>query len=72
MIRARSLPSTAALVGNSSDEMVEDAVFRKISWRVMPLILVAYVCAFLDGAKRSGSVRRALDKIGFNDLPVAP
>jgi D-galactonate transporter len=48
MIRARSLPSAAALVGNTSDEMVEDAVFRKISWRVMPLILVAYVCAFLD------------------------
>lgn len=36
-----------------------------------PLAL-AYVSAFLDNAKASGSVRRAMDKIGFKDLQVAP
>jgi polar amino acid transport system substrate-binding protein len=36
-----------------------------------PLALV-YVSAFLDNAKRSGSVRKALDKIGFADIEVAP
>jgi polar amino acid transport system substrate-binding protein len=33
---------------------------------------LAYVTAFLDGAKASGSVRRALDQAGFPNEPVAP
>jgi len=33
---------------------------------------LAYVSAFLEQAKASGSVRRALDKAGFPDDPVAP
>jgi polar amino acid transport system substrate-binding protein len=33
---------------------------------------LAYVSAFLEQAKASGSIRRALDKAGFADDPVAP
>jgi polar amino acid transport system substrate-binding protein len=33
---------------------------------------LAYVTAFLEEAKSSGSVRRALDKAGFPNEPVAP
>jgi polar amino acid transport system substrate-binding protein len=33
---------------------------------------LAYVTAFLQQAKASGSVRRALDKAGFPNEPVAP
>jgi len=33
---------------------------------------LAYVSAFLEHAKASGSVRRALDRAGFRDEPVAP
>jgi polar amino acid transport system substrate-binding protein len=33
---------------------------------------LAYVSAFLENAKASGSVRRALDRAGFRDEPVAP
>jgi polar amino acid transport system substrate-binding protein len=33
---------------------------------------LAYVTAFLEGAKASGSVRRALDKAGFPNDQVAP
>jgi len=33
---------------------------------------LAYVSAFLERAKASGSVRRALDQAGFRDQPVAP
>src|SRR3954469_12201618 len=33
---------------------------------------LAYVSAFLERAKASGSVRRALDSAGFRDQPVAP
>ena len=34
--------------------------------------VLAYVSAFLEHAKASGSVRRALDRGGFRDQPVAP
>jgi polar amino acid transport system substrate-binding protein len=33
---------------------------------------LAYVTAFLEDAKKSGAVRRALDQAGFPDEPVAP
>jgi polar amino acid transport system substrate-binding protein len=33
---------------------------------------LAYVIAFMEDAKRSGLVRRALDAAGFNGEPVAP
>jgi polar amino acid transport system substrate-binding protein len=33
---------------------------------------LAYVTAFLENAKASGSVRRAFDRAGFKDQPVAP
>jgi polar amino acid transport system substrate-binding protein len=33
---------------------------------------LAYVTAFLENAKASGSVRRALDRAGFPNEPVAP
>jgi polar amino acid transport system substrate-binding protein len=33
---------------------------------------LAYVTAFLESAKASGSVRRALDRAGFPNEPVAP
>jgi sugar phosphate permease len=36
--------TTGAVIGH----LEEDAVFRKISWRIMPLVLFAYVFAFLD------------------------
>ena len=34
--------------------------------------VLAYVSAFLEHAKASGSVRRALDRAGFRDQPLAP
>ncbi len=33
---------------------------------------LAYVTAFMESAKASGSVRRALDRAGFRNDPVAP
>ena len=33
---------------------------------------LAYVTAFIERAKASGSVRRALDRAGLQDDPVAP
>jgi len=33
---------------------------------------LAYVTKFMEEAKASGAVRRAMDRAGMKDLPVAP
>ena len=67
MHRAHSLPPAAALVESPSDHLAEDAVFRKISWRVMPLILIAYVCAFLDRINIGYAQLQMKQDLGFSD-----
>ena len=48
MNHARSLQAADPDGSRSSVRSAEDIVYRKISWRVMPIVLIAYVCAFLD------------------------
>ncbi|SAL48390.1 MFS transporter [Caballeronia humi] len=48
MNRARSLPAVGPETSRNPARSAEDIVFRKISWRVMPIVLIAYVFAFLD------------------------
>lgn len=48
MNRARSLPAVGPEASRNPARSAEDIVFRKISWRVMPIVLIAYVFAFLD------------------------
>ncbi|SAK90304.1 d-galactonate transporter [Caballeronia pedi] len=67
MIRARSLPAAAALVGGSTDQIVEDAVFRKISWRIMPIVLIAYVFAFLDRINIGYAQLQMKQDLAFSD-----
>ncbi|MGF6931086.1 D-galactonate transporter [Paraburkholderia sp. UCT70] len=67
MNRAHSLPTAIALVESPSDQIAEDAVFRKISWRVMPLILIAYVCAFLDRINIGYAQLQMKQDLAFSD-----
>ena len=67
MNRARSLNPAAAFVENPANQTAEDAVFRKISWRVMPLILIAYVCAFLDRINIGYAQLQMKHDLGFSD-----
>jgi D-galactonate transporter len=48
MTHARSLPAANPDDSRTSARSAEDIVYRKISWRVMPIVLIAYVFAFLD------------------------
>jgi len=45
----------------------EDAVFRKISWRVMPLVLFAYVFAFLDRINIGYAQLQMKQDLAFSD-----
>ncbi|MFL9897062.1 MFS transporter [Paraburkholderia fungorum] len=67
MIPARPLPAAAALVDSPTNHIVEDAVFRKISWRVMPLVLIAYVFAFLDRINIGYAQLQMKQDLAFSD-----
>ncbi len=67
MMPARPLPAAAVLVETPTNHIVEDAVFRKISWRVMPLVLIAYVFAFLDRINIGYAQLQMKQDLAFSD-----
>ncbi|MBN3857857.1 MFS transporter [Paraburkholderia sp. Ac-20340] len=67
MNRAHSLPPAAAPLESPSGRLAEDAVFQKIIWRVMPLILIAYVCAFLDRINIGYAQLQMKQDLAFSD-----
>lgn len=69
----QTLPALALRVPGSR---ILEGAFQRVNIAVVlpkdrPHAL-AYVGAWMEGAKASGAVRRALDKAGFKDIPVAP
>ncbi len=69
----QTLPALAVRVPGSR---ILEGAFQRINIAVVlpkdrPNAL-AYVTGWMEGAKASGAVRRALDKAGFKDIPVAP
>jgi len=66
MNRIRSL-SSAAVIDSSAGRSEEDAVFRKISLRVMPLVLIAYVFAFLDRINIGYAQLQMKQDLAFSD-----
>ncbi|SAK82717.1 d-galactonate transporter [Caballeronia hypogeia] len=67
MIRARSLPVAAAPVATPSAQMAEDAVFRKVTWHIMPMVLLAYVFAFLDRINIGYAQLQMKQDLAFSD-----
>ncbi len=66
MNRIRSLTG-AAVIESSIGRSEEDAVFRKISLRVMPLVLIAYVFAFLDRINIGYAQLQMKQDLAFSD-----
>ncbi|MDR5745333.1 MFS transporter [Caballeronia sp. LZ029] len=66
MNRIRSL-SSAAVIESTAGRSEEDAVFRKISLRVMPLVLIAYVFAFLDRINIGYAQLQMKQDLAFSD-----
>jgi len=66
MNRIRSLTGTA-VIESTAGRSEEDAVFRKISLRVMPLVLIAYVFAFLDRINIGYAQLQMKQDLAFSD-----
>jgi len=49
----------------------EEATYRKVSWRLIPLLLVCYVIAYLDRVNVGFAKLQMLNDLGFSDLVYA-
>lgn len=67
MNRTSPLPAAAVFVERPSGQLVDDAVFRKITWRIMPMILIAYVFAFLDRINIGYAQLQMKQDLAFSD-----
>src|SRR6516225_6447365 len=67
MPHARSLPAVAPDNSRSSARSAENTVYRKISWRVMPIVLIAYVFAFLDRINIGYAQLQMKQDLAFSD-----
>lgn len=67
MNRTSPLPAAAVFVERPSGQLVEDAVFRKITWGIMPMILIAYVFAFLDRINIGYAQLQMKQDLAFSD-----
>ncbi len=68
MNRSRSLPAVAAPgISSPQDRCAEDAVYQKISRRIMPIVLVAYIFAFLDRINIGYAQLQMKQDLAFSD-----
>ena len=49
----------------------EDATYRKVGWRLIPLLLVCYVIAYLDRVNVGFAKLQMLNDLGFSDMIYA-
>ena len=67
MNQAASLAPGVAGVNRLPIRSAEDNVYRKISWRVMPIVLIAYIFAFLDRINIGYAQLQMKQDLAFSD-----
>lgn len=67
MNHAASVARGVADIHPASLRSAEDDVYRRISWRVMPIVLVAYVFAFLDRINVGYAQLQMKQDLAFSD-----
>jgi len=67
MNHAASVAQRAADIHPPSLRTAEDDIYRRISWRVMPIVLVAYVFAFLDRINVGYAQLQMKQDLAFSD-----
>ena len=45
----------------------EEALYRKVAWRLIPLLLLCYVIAYLDRVNVGFAKLQMMDQLGFSD-----
>ncbi|MBU3707762.1 MAG: MFS transporter [Burkholderiaceae bacterium] len=52
---------------DSSQQAIEEALYRKVAWRLIPLLLACYVVAYLDRVNVGFAKLQMMDQLGFSD-----
>jgi MFS family permease len=50
-----------------SQHMSEDAIYRRVTWRLMPLLLLCYIVAYLDRVNVGFAKLQMMEQLGFSD-----
>lgn len=60
------------LVGmNNADQLQEKAVFNKVAWRIMPVVFIAYIFAYLDRVNIGFAKLAMKEELWFSDAVFA-
>jgi D-galactonate transporter len=59
--------SRTAAIAAPSTRLEEDAIFSKIAWRVLPIILTAYILSFMDRINVGYTQLQMKQQLGFSD-----
>lgn len=59
--------TTVAAMGDAHAPSDVDATYRKVMWRLLPLLIVCYVCAYLDRVNISFAKLQFMGDLGFSE-----
>jgi len=61
------LSSAAYITPNSSSDPGGDSLYRKIAWRIMPILVIGYIIAYVDRVNVSFAKLQMLDDLKFSE-----
>jgi D-galactonate transporter len=61
------LSSAAYSTPNTSSDRIGDALYRKIAWRIMPILVIGYIIAYIDRVNVSFAKLQMLGDLKFSD-----
>ena len=53
---------------NNEIQVSEEILYRKVAWRLMPLLLVCYIVAYLDRVNVGFAKLQMMSALGFSDV----
>ncbi len=53
---------------NEEARAFEEATYRKVAWRLMPLLLICYIVAYLDRVNVGFAKLQMMNELGFSDM----
>ncbi len=67
MTRFITSTRVASIRSNASDDAGHDALYRRIAWRIVPVLLLAYIVAYIDRVNVGFAKLQMQDALGFSD-----
>lgn len=62
-----SLSSAAYMAPNAESGRIQDSLYRKIAWHIMPILVIGYIIAYIDRVNVSFAKLQMLGDLKFSD-----